>query len=125
MARRSRSLHGVGPASVANVTDESPLPQIAVNLPPEQEIGVFADFAAVWHNPTSFVIDFLSLVAPPQQQVGPDGETVPVVSARVATRVRLPAEQIFRVIGALQEQADQWLAQSGKEEPPEGWFPTA
>ena len=113
------------PASVAHVTDEPQQPpQIAVNLPPEREIGVFADFAAVWHHPTSFVIDFLSLVAPPtQQQVGPDGQGVPVVSARVAARVRLPAEQIFRVIGALQEQADQWLAQSGKEEPPEGWFP--
>ena len=113
-----------GTRSVARVTDapQQP-PQIAVNLPPEQEIGVFADFAAVWHNPTSFVLDFLSLTAPPSQQVGPDGEPVPVVSARVAARVRLPAEQIFRVIGALQEQADQWLAQSGKEEPPEGWFP--
>jgi len=101
-------------------------PQIAVNLPPEQEIGVFADFAAVWHNPTSFVIDFLSVVAPTgPQRLEPDGPTVPVMSARVAARVRIPAEQIFRVIGALQEQADQWLAQSGKSEPPEGWFPEA
>ena len=118
MRRTTRS------TSVARVTDapQQP-PQIAVNLPPEQEIGVFADFAAVWHNPTSFVLDFLSLTAPPSQQVGPDGEPVPIVSARVAARVRLPAEQIFRVIAALQEQADQWLAQSGKEEPPEGWFP--
>ena len=43
--------------------------------------------------------------------------------ARVAARVRIPAEQVFQIIAALQQQADQWLEETGRSEPPEAWLP--
>jgi hypothetical protein len=35
--------------------------------------------------------------------------------------VRIPSEQIFPLIQALQAQGNQWLAESGREEPPADW----
>ena len=95
MRRTTRS------TSVARVTDapQQP-PQIAVNLPPEQEIGVFADFAAVWHNPTSFVLDFLSPTARvrtreggvvqdrARSRVAPTAPPVPGTQGRGSARAR-------------------------------------
>ena len=107
------------------MSDDSPAPAIAVTLPPDAELGVFADFAAIWHTPNTFVLDFLSLTAPATQaqQVGPDGQVVGALPARVAARVRIPADQVFQIIGALQAQADQWLSETGRSEPPEAWLP--
>ncbi|MFD1720540.1 DUF3467 domain-containing protein [Amnibacterium endophyticum] len=107
------------------MSDEpTPQPTIAVTLPEDVEQGVFADFAAIWHTPNTFVLDFLSLTGPgPQAQQGPDGAVVGVLPARVGARVRIPADQVFQLIRALQEQADQWLAETGRSEPPESWLP--
>jgi hypothetical protein len=107
------------------MTDEQGVPAIAVSVPAEQEVGVFADFAGIWHTPNTFVLDFLSLTSPgPQlQQVDPQGEVVGALPARVAARVRIPAEQVFQIIAALQQQADQWLQETGRPEPPEAWLP--
>jgi type II secretory pathway component HofQ len=106
------------------MTDGSRAGQIAVNVPPEAEAGVFADLAAVWHTPNTFVLDFLSVTSPPgEQQIVPDGPVVPVLQAKVASRVRVPAEQVFMIINALQAQADQWLEETGKSQAPEGWLP--
>ena len=109
------------------MSDEpTPPPAIAVTLPEAAELGVFADFAAIWHTPHTFVLDFLSLTGPgPQtQQLGPEGEVVGALPARVGARVRIPADQVFQIIRALQEQADQWLAETGRSEPPEAWLPS-
>lgn len=109
------------------MSDEpTPQPAIAVTLPPDVELGVFADFAAIWHTPNTFVLDFLSLTepAPQVQQVGPDGAVVGALPARVGARVRIPADQVFQMIRALQQQADQWLAETGRSEPPESWLPS-
>ena len=106
------------------MTDESRRPSVAVTVPQELEVGVFADFAGIWHTPTTFVLDFLSLVAPgPQEQLDEDGEVVGALPDRVAARVRIPAEQVFQLIGALQQQADEWLEETGRSEPPESWLP--
>ncbi|MCU1551525.1 MAG: hypothetical protein JWR36_2085 [Glaciihabitans sp.] len=102
--------------------------QFQVNLPPEQEIGVFADFASVWHTPATFVLDFLAATAPQHPSVDPaTGQLHPeasVLEARVGARVRIPSEQIFPLIAALQEQGNQWLAESGRSEPPADWVNT-
>jgi hypothetical protein len=104
------------------MTDEPTAPAIAVTVPPKHEVGVFADFAGIWHTPNTFVLDFLSLTSPGvQQQLDGSGETV--LPARVAARVRIPAEQVFQIIAALQQQADQWLEETGRSEPPEAWLP--
>ena len=99
--------------------------QFQVTLPPEQELGVFADFASVWHTPTTFVIDFLAVKAPQHPSVDPGtGQPhpeAPVLEARVGARVRIPSEQIFPLIAALQEQGTKWLEESGRSEPPADW----
>ena len=70
------------------------------------------------------MLDFLSLTSPgPQQRLDEDGDVVGAMPARVAARVRVPAEQVFQLIAALQQQADQWLEETGRSEPPESWLP--
>lgn len=94
--------------------------QLAMQLPPETEVGVFADFASVWHTPNTFVLDFLSVKMPARAADSGDG---PVIDAKVAARVRIPSEQIFPLIQALQTQGNQWLAETGRQAPPENWVP--
>lgn len=106
--------------------DHKHLPvQIGIDLPTDKEVGQFADFVNVWHTPTNFVLDFLSIKNPPQPVT--DAETGEadhaVLPAVVGARVRIPAEQIFPLINALQQQGDQWLNETGRAEPPEAWLP--
>lgn len=99
--------------------------QIGIDLPKGMEVGQFADFVNVWHTPTNFVLDFLSIKNPPQPVA--DSETGEVdhalLPAVVGARVRIPAEQIFPLINALQQQGEQWLSETGRAEPPEAWLP--
>lgn len=105
--------------------DENQLPlQLAIELPPDRTTGVFADFANIWHTPVSFVIDFLSTKEPPravQSDVGDVDHAV--LETVVAARIRIPPEQIFPLINALQEQSQKWLDEQGRAEPPEAWLP--
>src|ERR1700712_3299991 len=107
---------------MADITPE-PL-QFVVDLPADLEVGVFADFASVWHTPTTFVIDFLAVKGPQHPAVDPASGDLdpnqPVLDARVGARVRIPSEQIFPLIQALQAQGNQWLQESGGGEPPAG-----
>ena len=48
------------------MSDQPPTaPRLGIELPSEQEAGVFADFANIWNTPNTFVIDFLSVKQPP------------------------------------------------------------
>lgn len=97
-----------------------------MELPAEVQVGVFADFANVWHTPSTFVLDFLAVTQPPQPQLDENGAAgAPVLQAKVAARVRIPSEQIFPIIAALRSQAEQWLAETGRTEPPTTLFPPA
>ena len=49
--------------------DEPPR-QFEIDLPPELIGGAYADFANVWHTPTVFVMDFLTLAQPPREAGG-------------------------------------------------------
>ncbi len=83
--------------------------QMMMQLLPSEEVGVFADFASIWHTPNTFVLDFLATKQPPHPPIGPDGVPVPgapVLEARVAARVRIPSEQVFPLIQALQAQGN-------------------
>ena len=100
---------------------------LQVDLPSSVETGVFADFASVWHTPVTFVLDFLSVKAPPTPAQNESTHQVDrlVMPATVGARVRIPPEQIFPLIRALQEQGRQWLAETGRSEPPSSWGPLA
>ena len=93
-----------------------------VDVPPEMEAGVPADFANIWHTRTSFVLDFAVPKGPPQVvETDDDAGRAAVVSARVVARVRIPPEQVFEIARALTQQLDQWEKETGRrpKEPPQ------
>ena len=98
-------------------------PQLGIELPTDQEAGVFADFANIWNTPSTFVIDFLSVKQPlvDAKLLDPEAEGA-VLLTKVVSRIRIPAEQVFPLIQALTNQAQNWLQQTGREEPPAAWF---
>lgn len=98
-------------------------PQLGIELPNDQEAGVFADFANIWNTPSTFVIDFLSVKQPlvDAKLLDPEADGT-VLLTKVVSRIRIPAEQVFPLIQALSNQAQNWLHQTGREEPPEAWF---
>ena len=81
-----------------------------IDLPPEIIPGNYADFANVWHTPTVFVMDFVTLAQPPHEETEPEsGEQHLVVPARVVSRIRIPPEQVFELAKALTQQLEQSL----------------
>jgi hypothetical protein len=96
---------------------------LQMKLLPDEEIGVFADFALVWHTPNTFVLDFLAVLQPPRPAPAETGQGGTILDARVAARVRIPPEQIFRLAEALQQQAHQWMAETNRGEVPPAWAP--
>lgn len=102
---------------------EQPPIQLSITLPEHKQVGTYADFVSVWHTQTSFVLDFVSTTQPPQPVVDDDGQTTHVVvGGRIAQRLRIPPEQIFPLMQALNAQSTAWLAETGKSEPPEAWL---
>ena len=99
--------------------------RVALELPVDQQAGVHADFARVWHTRETVVLDFAAVKQPARPTPDPDTGEVDhaVLETCVTARIRLPAEQIFPLIQALRAQSDQWLAETGRVEPPENWFP--
>jgi hypothetical protein len=97
------------------VPDEIPQ-EFQIDVPDDMETGVPADFASVWHTPTSFVLDFIAVKQPPSPTTDPDtGEvTNVVVPGRVVSRVRIPPQQVFELAKALTMQLDAWENESGK-----------
>lgn len=79
-----------------------------ITVPTEHLEGHYADFASVWHNNETFILDFVSMSRPPQPTRQDDGSTVAQVECQVVTRVRLPADQVWEVMKALQTQLGQW-----------------
>lgn len=90
-------------------SDDKPQ-EFQIDVPDEMETGVPADFASVWHTPTSFVLDFIAVKQPPSPQKDPEtGEvTNVVVPGKVASRVRIPPQQVFELAKALTMQLDAW-----------------
>ncbi|GAA4830124.1 hypothetical protein GCM10023221_02060 [Luteimicrobium xylanilyticum] len=89
--------------------------QLQIDVPDDVEVGVPADFASLWHTPSTFVIDFVALKHPPQPNVDEaTGEAHPLVSGRVVTRVRIPPEQVFELAKALTTQLDAWERETGR-----------
>ncbi len=89
--------------------------QFQIDLPPELIGGAYADFANVWHTPTVFVMDFLTIAQPPQESVDPDtGKRQTTVPARVVSRVRIPPDQVFELAKALTQQLEAWERETGR-----------
>lgn len=99
--------------------------QFQIELPPEAEAGLYADFASVWYTQNSFVIDFVATKQPAMVQEDPEtGAKIGVVPAKVVSRIRIPPQQVFELARVLTQHLDAWEIQTGvKQPPPDGPFP--
>lgn len=88
------------------------------DLPSDIVPGHYADFANVWHTPTVFVMDFVTLAQPPHEDTDPEtGEQRLVVPTRVVSRIRIPPEQVFELAKALTQQLEMWEQETGRRAP--------
>lgn len=96
-----------------------PMPtQFNINIPAELEGGVFANFAAIWQDQDSIVIDFAAAAGPAQPVQQQDGGTVAHVKAKVVSRVRIPPRQAIELMRGLGSQLDLWEQNHGPATPP-------
>jgi hypothetical protein len=81
-----------------------------INVPPEQLEGHYADFANIWHNNETFILDFAAMTQPPQPVFGEAaGQPIAAqIDGVVVTRVRIPAAQVWEVMKALETQLGAW-----------------
>ncbi|MDR0433242.1 MAG: DUF3467 domain-containing protein [Bifidobacteriaceae bacterium] len=84
--------------------------RLQINLPQEQNGGVFADFVRAWHTSDAFVLDFASLTQPPHS-AEPGGPVI--LDASVVARVRIPPAQVFELMKALEQQLSSWEKERG------------
>ena len=85
--------------------DETPqLPEATFNfsMPPEWEIGLYANVVNVWHSPYEFTLDWA--VTQPVEAHDPDDPGAGLrVPATVVARVRIPVGLIFDVLQTLNQ----------------------
>jgi hypothetical protein len=94
--------------------------QVQVDLPPEVETGVFADFASLWYTRDTFVIDFVVSKAPTQMVTDSHGEAHAVSPGRVVARIRIPPAQVFDIAAQLTQALTAWEEQTGQRPPHDG-----
>ena len=88
--------------------------RIQVTSTPELEVGCYADFVGIWHQDTSFVLDFSVCTNPPQLGHDDDGNHVLNIPARMTARVRIPPAQVFEIMKALETQLSAWERETGR-----------
>jgi hypothetical protein len=91
--------------------------KVTLNITPEIEAGVFANFVGVWHQPDCFVLDFQTYTRPPQLVEDAEGRTYIDVATRVVSRVRIPPGQVFEIMKALEQQLSAWERETGASRP--------
>jgi hypothetical protein len=94
--------------------DDLPDIELQVDVPPEVETGVYADFASLWYTRDTFVIDFVVARAPVQVVNDADGEAHAVSPGRVVARVRIPPAQVFDIASKLTQALTAWEEQTGR-----------
>lgn len=82
--------------------------EFAINLPEQEEEGHYADFASIWHNDETFILDFAAMIRPPEFHDDGSGSPRVVVNSRIVTRVRIPAAQAWEVMRAMESQLTKW-----------------
>lgn len=88
-----------------------PEQRIQMNMPPEAAPGAYADFVRAWHTKDVFVLDFANLVEPPRAE-----DDVLILNATVVSRVRIPPDQVFELMKALEQQLSAWEKETGKRQ---------
>jgi hypothetical protein len=98
------------------MTEPEEIPRrMSVSATPDTEVGVYANFVAVWHEPHCFVLDFAAYTQPPQLAADPDnGEQFVDLRARLVSRIRVPPDQVFEIMKALEQQLSAWERETGR-----------
>jgi len=86
-----------------------PEQRIQMNMPPDEAAGAYADFVRAWHTKDVFVLDFANLVEPPRAE-----DDAVILNATVVSRVRIPPDQVFELMKALEQQLTMWENETGK-----------
>jgi Protein of unknown function (DUF3467) len=99
--------------------DENRPTNFEIQLPPELESGVYANFLGVWHTAHEFTLDFAQIQ--PAQVDDPEDPSSPVtLPARVVARVKIPVTVVFDVIRALNENMTRYEQAFGEIRRPGG-----
>jgi hypothetical protein len=105
------SLRRIAPSSVvpantiALMSEQQPgerPTQFQIQIPPDLEGGVYANFLSVWHTAYEFTLDFAA-TQPPQVQDESDPTSPAQVPCRVVARVKIPATVVFELIRAIND----------------------
>jgi hypothetical protein len=73
-----------------------------LQVPDDLAAGYYSNVVGVWHTPYEFTLDF-AVMLPTELMTSPDGEQVPVVPARVVSRVKIPPSAVFELMRALSQ----------------------
>jgi len=92
--------------------------RLNISATPETESGVYADFATLWHTSDIFTLDFSAMTRPAQLVEGESGQPAIDVLARLVARVRIPPQQVFELMKALEQQLSAWERETGQGRPP-------
>jgi hypothetical protein len=92
--------------------DPDPQVRFDVQITPEMEAGVYANFLNVWHTAHEFTLDFASTMPAEQgtDELGAPGVRIP---ARVAVRVKVPPTLMFDIIRAINDNLTRYEATFG------------
>lgn len=92
-----------------------------IEVTPEIEAGVHADFTTIWHTPDTFVLDFASLRHPPHlSEDAESGQQTVILPTRITARVKIAAAQVFELMKALEIQLSMWERETGRRPPDDG-----
>jgi Protein of unknown function (DUF3467) len=97
------------------VNDE-PESHLEVSISAEVEVGLYANFASVWHTNDGIVLDFAVITRPPQLTGDPQsGQRILSVPTRIVSRIRLPPSQVFELMKALEQQLTAYEKETGRK----------
>lgn len=75
-----------------------------LQIPPELEGGVYANFLSIWHSPHEFTFDFAVTQPPVTAGEDPNDPASPVtVPCRVVARLKIPPALVFDIMRALNQ----------------------
>ena len=93
---------------------EQPIEQrLTMDIAPEVEGGVYANFVNLWHSKDEFTFDFGVMSRPPQEGHDDSGRFMHVAT-RIVARVRVPPGQVFEIMKALETQLSAWETETGQ-----------
>jgi hypothetical protein len=99
-------------AAMDDEPDDEQAARFDLQVPPEVESGVYANFLNVWHTAHEFTLDFATTL-PAEPAEDDRGEPLVRVPARVTARVKVPPTLLFDVIRVLNDNMTRYEATFG------------